>query len=97
MSDEQIASAPVLVLGNKIDVPGAASEDEIRHMFGLHGKTTGKVSNCANDFCNQLLICPSTNVIIYYFELGRNLTKSHHFIKYPHIMKFNLINFSQNM
>lgn len=42
LADEQVANAPVLVLGNKIDKPGAASEDEIRHMFGLHGQTTGK-------------------------------------------------------
>ncbi|ELU10760.1 hypothetical protein CAPTEDRAFT_156190 [Capitella teleta] len=42
LSDEQIAAAPVLVLGNKIDIPGAASEDEIRHLFGLHGQTTGR-------------------------------------------------------
>ena len=42
LADEQIASAPVLVLGNKIDIPGAASEDEIRQCFGLHGNTTGK-------------------------------------------------------
>lgn len=42
LSDEQISGAPVLILGNKIDVPGAASEDEIRHVFGLHGQATGK-------------------------------------------------------
>ncbi|KAL5017817.1 hypothetical protein ScPMuIL_003539 [Solemya velum] len=42
LTDEQVASAPVLVLGNKIDIAGAASEDEIRHLFGLHGQTTGK-------------------------------------------------------
>jgi GTP-binding protein SAR1 len=42
ISDEQIASAPILILGNKIDIPGAASEDEIRHFFGLHNLTTGK-------------------------------------------------------
>jgi len=42
LSDEQIANAPVLILGNKIDIPGACSEDEIRHLFGLHGQTTGK-------------------------------------------------------
>ncbi|XP_065891066.1 small COPII coat GTPase SAR1B-like isoform X2 [Dysidea avara] len=39
---EQIAMAPILVLGNKIDKPGAASEEEIRHVLGLHGQTTGK-------------------------------------------------------
>jgi len=42
LNDEQIAAAPVLVLGNKIDIPGAASEDEIRHVFDLHRLTTGK-------------------------------------------------------
>ena len=45
LTDEQVANAPVLILGNKIDKPGAASEDEIRHHFGLHGQTTGKVSS----------------------------------------------------
>lgn len=42
LTDEQVANAPVLILGNKIDIPGAASEDEIRMQFGLHGQTTGK-------------------------------------------------------
>jgi len=42
LSDEQISSAPVLILGNKIDKPGAASEEEIRYWFGLNGTTTGK-------------------------------------------------------
>ncbi|XP_059177297.1 GTP-binding protein SAR1-like isoform X2 [Physella acuta] len=42
LTDEQVANAPVLILGNKIDIPGAASEDEIRHWFGLHNLTTGK-------------------------------------------------------
>ena len=39
-----IPNAPVLVLGNKIDLPGASSEPELRHMMGLVGQTTGKVS-----------------------------------------------------
>jgi GTP-binding protein SAR1 len=43
LADEQVANAPVLLLGNKIDMPGAGSEDELRHVFGLHGRTTGKV------------------------------------------------------
>jgi len=42
LADEQISSAPILVLGNKIDVPGAASEDQIRQYFELYGRTTGK-------------------------------------------------------
>jgi len=40
MSDETIANAPVLVLGNKIDKQGAVSEDQIRQFFGV--QTTGK-------------------------------------------------------
>jgi len=48
LTDEQIASAPILILGNKIDLPGAASEDEIRHLFGLHSLTTGKVNSRPN-------------------------------------------------
>lgn len=42
LTDEQLANCPVLILGNKIDVPGAASEDELRQYFGLYGQTTGK-------------------------------------------------------
>lgn len=42
LSDEQISSAPILILGNKIDIPGVCSEDNIRHFFGLHGHTTGQ-------------------------------------------------------
>jgi len=45
LTDEQVANAPILILGNKIDKPGAASEDEIRNCFGLHGQTTGKGTN----------------------------------------------------
>ncbi|XP_076328030.1 small COPII coat GTPase SAR1B-like [Tachypleus tridentatus] len=42
LTDEQLANCPVLILGNKIDKPGAASEDEMRAYFGLFGQTTGK-------------------------------------------------------
>jgi len=42
LTDEQLANCPVLILGNKIDIPGAASEDELRNVFGLYGQTTGK-------------------------------------------------------
>ena len=47
LRNEQIANCPVLILGNKIDHPEAASEDEIRQTFGLYGQTTGKVFNCS--------------------------------------------------
>lgn len=42
MADEQVANAPVLVLGNKIDCAGAAGEDELRYILGLQGRTSGK-------------------------------------------------------
>jgi len=41
LTDEQVANAPILILGNKIDKAGAASEEEIRHWFGLNNLTTG--------------------------------------------------------
>jgi len=33
LTDEQLSNCPVLILGNKIDRPGAASEDELRNFF----------------------------------------------------------------
>ncbi|XP_036363465.1 GTP-binding protein SAR1b isoform X2 [Octopus sinensis] len=50
LTDEQVANAPILILGNKIDKAGAASEDEIRISFGLHAQTTGKVIFYSNFF-----------------------------------------------
>lgn len=43
LTDETLSNCPVLILGNKIDLPGAASEDELRQVYGLYGQTTGKV------------------------------------------------------
>lgn len=42
LSDDGLANVPFLVLGNKIDVPSAASEDELRLNLGLTNFTSGK-------------------------------------------------------
>lgn len=42
LSDDGLGTVPFLVLGNKIDLPYAVSEDELRHGLGLAGYTTGK-------------------------------------------------------
>lgn len=42
LNDQQVASAPVLVLGNKIDKPNAFSEDHLKYYLGITQMTTGK-------------------------------------------------------
>ena len=43
LADQELKDVPVCVLGNKIDIMGCASEDELRWALGLpHSQTTGK-------------------------------------------------------
>eukprot|EP01083_Nonionella_stella_P044692 120275_1 len=41
---EDLAAVPFLVLGNKIDLPGAVREEDLRYALGLHMLTTGKTN-----------------------------------------------------
>ncbi|RLN29769.1 GTP-binding protein SAR1A [Panicum miliaceum] len=42
LSDDSLATVPFLILGNKIDIPYAASEEELRYHMGLSNFTSGK-------------------------------------------------------
>jgi len=40
LSEQSLQNVPFVVLGNKIDIPVAASEDELRNALGLYSHTT---------------------------------------------------------
>lgn len=46
MDDETLTEVPILILGTKIDIPSAVSEEELRMAFGIN-HTTGKDKSSA--------------------------------------------------
>ncbi|KAL3084940.1 hypothetical protein niasHS_010009 [Heterodera schachtii] len=42
LQDEQVANAPLLILGNKIDKPNALGEDQLKYYLGVQQYCTGK-------------------------------------------------------
>lgn len=48
LTGEELQRVPFVVLGNKIDIPGAASEHELRTTLGLM-ETTGKEEKVSQD------------------------------------------------
>ncbi|CAO4374566.1 Protein CBG01701 [Caenorhabditis briggsae] len=53
LQDEQIASVPVLVLGNKIDKPGALSEDQLKWQLNIQHMCTGKGDVSRNEMASR--------------------------------------------
>lgn len=63
LTDEALSNCPVLILGNKIDIAGAASEDELRNFFGLYQLTTGKVSKIDFYFSHSIFLYFSPSLL----------------------------------
>jgi len=59
LTDEQVANAPIVVLGNKIDLPGAVSEQELRYVLGISSATNWQ------RHCTTCGHCRTTHGTIY--------------------------------
>jgi len=55
LQDEQVAAAPILVLGNKIDKPSALGEDQLKHYLSISQLCTGKGTVSRSDLATRPL------------------------------------------
>ena len=55
LQDEQVAAAPILVLGNKIDKPSALGEDQLKHYLSISQLCTGKGTVSRTDLATRPL------------------------------------------
>ncbi|GER55438.1 small COPII coat GTPase SAR1 [Striga asiatica] len=83
LSDESLANVPFLILGNKIDIPYAASEDELLYHLGLTSLTTGKGKVNLADSNVRPIETPSNRFLLPFntvtnFYLVRFTYQKHH-------------------
>uniref|UniRef100_A0A8R1DZZ9 small monomeric GTPase n=1 Tax=Caenorhabditis japonica TaxID=281687 RepID=A0A8R1DZZ9_CAEJA len=55
LDDEQIADVPVLILGNKIDKPGAINEEQLKWHMKIQNSCTGKEQMSRKDLSSRPL------------------------------------------
>ncbi|KAL9656471.1 hypothetical protein ABK040_005235 [Willaertia magna] len=49
LKDNDLENIPVLVIGNKVDIPTALSEEELAYSLGIQGLRTGKTAGLATN------------------------------------------------
>ncbi len=79
---EELAKTPFVILGNKIDAPGAVSEDELRNVLGMY-QTTGKGKNPLDNIrpievfmCSVVMRQGYRDAFLWLSQVGRGFVRS---------------------